>query len=122
VATSPTVQLPTDAQSLIQTLSVTANGQNLDAGPGSVYNQLFILIADVQLGGKRNESAIAQLGADVPSQLYGPNGLSLPYPQPYLLHLPHNSEITCQFPQSIPAAMWQQIPPLGTSTSTTNNA
>jgi hypothetical protein len=71
VATGPCVQLPTNAESLIQSLSITANGQNLDAGPGNVYNQLFTLIADVQLGRKKNERAIAQLGADIPSQVYG---------------------------------------------------
>jgi hypothetical protein len=55
---------------LIQSVSVTANGQNLDAGPGNLYNQLFNLIADVQMGGKKNERAIAQLGADVPALTY----------------------------------------------------
>jgi hypothetical protein len=79
-ATGPTVQLPTNAESLIQSLSITANGQNLDAGPGNVYNQLFNLIADVQLGGKRNERSIAQLGADLPSQVYGGAGPQAPVP------------------------------------------
>jgi hypothetical protein len=60
------VQLPNNAESLIQSVSVTANGQHLDAGPGNLYNQLFNLIADVQMGGKKNERAIAQLGADIP--------------------------------------------------------
>jgi hypothetical protein len=49
------VQLPNNAESLIQSVTVTANGQNLDAGPGNLYNQLFNLIADVQMGGKKNE-------------------------------------------------------------------
>jgi hypothetical protein len=64
------VQLPNNAESLIQSVTVTANGQNLDAGPGNLYNQLFILISDVQMGGKKNERAITQLGADVPSITY----------------------------------------------------
>jgi hypothetical protein len=80
LATSPTVQLPTNAESLIQSLSITANGQNLDAGPGNVYNQLFNLIADVQLGGKKNERAIAQLGADIPSATYGVGAPVSPLP------------------------------------------
>jgi hypothetical protein len=80
VATCPTVQLPTNAESLIQSLSIMANGQNLDAGPGNVYNQLFNLIADVQLGGKKNERAIAQLGADIPYGIYGNAGPVAPVP------------------------------------------
>jgi hypothetical protein len=79
-ATSPTVQLPCNAESLIQSLSITANGQSLDAGPGNVYNQLFNLIADVQLGGKKNERAIAQLGGDITSSVYGNNGPFAPVP------------------------------------------
>jgi hypothetical protein len=78
-ALGPTVQLPCNAESLIQNLSITANGQNLDAGPGNVYNQLFNLIADVQLGGKKNERAIAQLGGDIPVTIY-PGGPVAPVP------------------------------------------
>ena len=69
-ATTPTVQLPNNAESLIQSLAITANGQPLDSGPGNNYNQLFNLLADVQLGGKKSERAIAQLGADIPSQTW----------------------------------------------------
>jgi hypothetical protein len=64
------VQLPNNAESLIQSVTVTTNGQNLDAGPGNLYNQLFNLISDVQMGGKKNERAISQLGADVPAITY----------------------------------------------------
>jgi len=77
-ATNPTVALPNNAESLIQSVAVTANGQNIDSGPGSNYNQLFNLLADVQLGGKVKERAIAQLGADVPDQTYGDNGTNPP--------------------------------------------
>jgi hypothetical protein len=42
----------------------------LDAGPGNLYNQLFNLISDVHMGGKKNEKAIAQLGADIPAITY----------------------------------------------------
>jgi len=73
-ATHPVVALPNNAESLIKSVALTANGQSIDAGPGSNCNQLFNLLADVQLGGKKNERAIAQLGGDVPSQTYGTNG------------------------------------------------
>jgi hypothetical protein len=56
LATSPTVQLPNNAESLIHGLSVTANGENLDAGSGSLYNQLFNLIADVVGWEEKRES------------------------------------------------------------------
>ena len=74
LAATPTVQLPNNAESLIQSLAITANGQPLDLGPGNNYNQLFNLLADVQLGGKKGERSIAQLGGDVPAAVYGPNG------------------------------------------------
>jgi hypothetical protein len=34
--TGVVVQLPNNAESLIQSVTVTANGQNLDAGPGNL--------------------------------------------------------------------------------------
>jgi len=71
IAVTPVVQLPNNAESLITSVAITANGQSIDAGPGGLYNQLFNLLADVQLGGKKNERAIAQLGADLPAQTWG---------------------------------------------------
>jgi hypothetical protein len=109
LATSPCVQLPTNAESLIQSLSITANGQNLDAGPGSVYNQLFNLIADVQLGGKKNERAIAQLGTDIPSGFYGGGAPVSPLPA-----LPGNASST-QFNNNLP------VPTIYTSGNVANN-
>jgi hypothetical protein len=105
-ATSPTVQLPCNAESLIQSLSITANGQSLDAGPGNVYNQLFNLIADVQRSSverrtKEQSPSLVMISLRAFMVIF----LLLLYPQPYLLHLQHNSIIICRFPQSIPLAM-----------------
>jgi hypothetical protein len=104
VATSPTVQLPNNAESLIQSLAITANGQPLDSGPGNLYNQLFNLLADVQLGGKKSERAIAQLGGDVPSTIYGGNAAN-----------PNPSGSSTQFLNNLPVPTIYTNPTGGTN-------
>lgn len=64
---NPCVQLPQNAESFITNVAVTMNGMTVDQGPGQFYNQLFNVVADATLGGKKYERGMSQLGRDVQS-------------------------------------------------------
>ena len=65
---TPTVLFPQNIESVISSLQVTANSLPLDNGPGMAYNQLWNIISDLTLVGKKSERSLYQGARDIPCQ------------------------------------------------------
>lgn len=110
---SPTCIFPQNFESLISSLSVSGNGLQLDGGPGQFYNQLWDMIADLQLGGKKTERSLLQGARDIPSQAVNNSPTTPPTAQngsnpvyPFMPWSSNGAGTYASYPQQIAIGNW----------------